>query len=245
MKFDRDSMLEIGQGFLTEEGLDGVRWPDTAIQRTYTGADGQVLLRRTVDFVEKLVATVPALETDNWTGLDYGAGFGRIASLVTRLGHPSRLTCADAWNKSLDLCRNSGLSNPMLLLDARLASNSLPLGAFDFVYAYSIFTHFPEDVFLLNFAAVMQSLRSSGVFVFTLREEKFLNFLDRNGKLKATDGPLPQDGFWFGNVQSKDYGDSVASDAWIEANLAGQGILKRLGSTTSEPFQCIYAISKP
>ncbi len=243
-KFDFDELLNEGRKIASLSGRDGVVWPSSLIQRAYTGADGEVLLTRTVEFIEKLIDAIPLIETGEWKALDYGAGFGRIASLINLFGSPIQLTCSDAWESSLQLFKASGMSNPTLLLDARLTQASLPKAEFDFAYAYSVFTHLPHDVFLNNLEQIMDSLKPKGVFVFTIREPNFIDFLRRSGKLSAVDVNLENDGFWFGNAQSGDYGDTVVTWAWLKDNVGRFGELTSLGIASSEPYQLIVSITK-
>lgn len=242
MKFNREAVFGLGKGLLTHEGLNGIRWPDPSSQKTYTGADGEVLLQRTIDFIEKLVFCAPIIETENWRGLDYGVGFGRIASLLSIFGSPNQLVCVDAWERSLSLAKSCGLENPAYLVDPLLCRTSLPPENFDFVYAYSIFTHLPRDVFLNNIERVVLSLRPGGVFVFTIREPKFLNFLQRNDKCKPVVDELTKSGYWFGNQQSECYGDTILDFSWVEKNLTRFGRIENMGVAKSEPFQLILAL---
>lgn len=240
--FDRDVLFRLGKGLLTHEGLNGIGWPDPSIQRAYTGADGEVLLQRTIDFVEKLIACAPIIECENWRGLDYGVGFGRIASILSNFGRPDQLTCVDAWEKSLSLAKSCGLKNPAYLVDSQLGKLSLQPNSFDFAYAYSIFTHLPKDVFLKNIEMIVSSLKPGGVFVFTVREPKFLEFLMRNNKYNPVVNDLLDSGYWFGNQQNESYGDTVFDIKWIESNLSCFGVIENIGIVKSEPFQLILAL---
>lgn len=242
MKFNKQLVFELSKGLLADDGMNGIRWPDHTIQRNYTGADGNALLQRTIDFIEVLVTCAPIIESDLWSGLDYGVGFGRIASVLSTFGSPSQLTCVDAWEKSLSLAKSVGLKNPAYVVDSCLSKTSLPHEKFDFAYAYSIFTHLPRELLLNNIQRVVQSLRPGGVFVFTIREPRFLNFLERNGKCKPAVDELAESGYWFGNQQSESYGDTILDFNWIEKNLARFGRIENMGVCQSEPFQLIVAL---
>jgi len=242
MKFDRDIVLSSGKTLFTPSGLNGVKWPSPEIQRAYTGADCDILLTRTVDFIEKLVSICPLIESESWRGLDFGVGFGRVASLLTLFGQPSQLTCVDAWEKSLDLARNCGLTNPSFVVEPIIQDSLFSSGTYDFVYAYSIFTHLPKDVFISNIEKLMLTLKPNGVLIFTVRELKFIEFLKRLNKYAPVVDQLETVGYWFGNAQSSHYGDTVVSTEWIQENLKRFGILDRLGSISSEPFQCLMTL---
>src|SRR5690606_18328879 len=117
------------------------------------------------------------LAEGRWRGLDYGVGWGRIASLMTAFGAASQLDCADAWEKSLTLARECGLENRMILTPPILDEGSLPRDAYDFIYSYSILTHLPAPHIRNNVSRLVDSLKAGGKLVFTLREERFLRFL--------------------------------------------------------------------
>jgi SAM-dependent methyltransferase len=220
------------------------RWPVTQTQLNYTGASGPELLRRTVDFVEAMYQNVPALETEHWRGLDYGVGWGRIASVMAYFGDPQLLDCADAWQKSLDLAKSCGLQNAMKLVPAVLGPGDLPSSTYDFIYSYSIFTHLPDTHIINNLTALVDALKPGGALIFTLREPKFIEFLQRSNKLSPVDDRLAKDGYWFGNAQNKDYGDTIVSPEWIDRHLGGLGQIFALGVLKSEPFQALMKITK-
>lgn len=227
----------------TSSGND-VRWPEERMQLNYTGASGSELMRRTIDFVELLARNISTLASADLRGLDYGVGWGRIASLMGYFGSAISLDCADAWQKSLDLARQCGLRNEMKLVSAYLQAGEVPADTYDFIYSYSIFTHLPETHIVNNAAMLVDALKPGGKLVLTLRESKFIEFLQRSNKLKPVDDRLSSEGYWFGNAQSDDYGDSVVTSNWIEKNLGALGKVSLLGVAKSEPFQSIVVIEK-
>lgn len=222
----------------------GVRWPDERTQLNYTGASGAELMRRTVDFVELLSRTVSNLGTAGWRGLDYGVGWGRIASVIGFFGSAQSLDCADAWQKSLDLASECGLQNEMKLVSAFLRRDEVPDNTYDFIYSYSIFTHLPDTHIVNNVAILVDALKPGGKLVFTLREPKFIEFLQRSKKFITVDDRMSTDGYWFGNGQSDDYGDSVVTNEWITKNLGHLGNVSFRGVVSSEPFQPVIVITK-
>lgn len=239
------ALEEAGERLLDRtHGGAGIRWPDERIQLNYTGASNDVLMRRTIDFVLLLHGQLPSLGTGDWRGLDYGVGWGRIASLMTAFGDAAQLDCADAWEKSINLARDCGLKNRMIHTPPVLAPMSLANDSYDFVYSYSIMTHLPDTHIVNNVARLMDSLKAGGRLVFTLREERFLDFLKRSGKLDAVVDRLANDGYWFGNAQSDDYGDTVVTADWAHAYLGSLGSLESLGTLKSEPFQVVWTLTK-
>lgn len=221
-----------------------LHWPDERMQLNYTGAHGEELMRRTIDFVEFLQGHVPALYSGTWRGLDYGVGWGRIASVMSHFGPAENLDCADAWQKSLDLAGDCGLKNKLLLVSALLNENELSNEKYDFIYSYSIFTHLPPDHIVNNVRVLLSAIKPGGKLVFTVREPKFIEFLTRSGKLNPVVDRLAADGHWFGNAQSGDYGDTVVTSEWLQRHLGGLGVMSLLGVLKSEPFQSVVMITK-
>lgn len=239
------ALEELGMKLLQRSsGSEGPLWPDERTQLNYTGASNEVLMRRTIDFVELMHAQLPCLASGRWHGLDYGVGWGRIASLMTAFGDASQLDCADAWQKSLALARECGLKNRMIHTPAVLAPDSLASNSYDFVYSYSILTHLPAAHIINNVACLVESLKVGGKVVFTLREERFLGFLERSGKLNVVDDRLADEGYWFGNAQSDDYGDTVVTEEWVHTHLGRLGSIKALGVIGSEPFQAVWTLTR-
>ncbi|MGV8931093.1 MAG: class I SAM-dependent methyltransferase [Luteimonas sp.] len=238
--------LEVLGRSLLQRGSDDarLRWPDEKMQANYTGASGEVLLRRTVDFLQLLHKIVPCLGSSDWRGLDYGVGWGRLASLMTTFGDASNLDCADAWRKSLDLARSCGLQNQMIEVPAYLPADSFVPDRYDFIYSYSIFTHLPDTHIVNNLSRLIDALKPGGQLIFTLREPRFLEFLQRAGKYKPSEDRLEEAGYWFGNAQNADYGDTVVTEQWIQDNLGPLGALGTHGVMSTEPYQAIHSIQK-
>ena len=240
----RSDLEKLGGAFLST-GANGVSWPEERTQLNYTGASGAELMKRTIDFIEVVHNNVPALESGQWRGLDYGVGWGRIASVMGHFGGPEQLDCADAWPQSLELAQRCGLRNRMLKTPAVLGPGDLPAEEYDLIYSYSIFTHLPEFHFVNNFQHLYRSLKPGGRMLLTVREPKFIEFLKRSAKYSPVDDRLDSDGFWFGNAQSADYGDSVVTPAWIQRHLQSFGRVTSLGVAKSEPFQSILLVHRP
>lgn len=238
----KERLQEFGAGILSGSSSTGLQWPDQSLQLAYTGASGEVLLARTIDFLVLLKEIVPMISDAGVRGLDYGVGWGRIASMMRFFGGPRNLDCADAWQKSLDHARDCGLDNTMLLLPAKLGSDSVPRDTYDFIYSYSIFTHLPDEVVIDNMRQLVNALKPGGKLVFTHREPRFIQFLERSDKCRAVDDRLHTEGYWFGNAQSSEYGDTILGESWIRRHLGGLGRYASHGVLPSEPFQVVAEI---
>lgn len=237
-----DALMEVGNKLL--QSNKGLCWPEERIQKQYTGTSGERLLKQAVDFLRLLEQHTATLTTSSWRGLDYGVGWGRMASLMTHYGPPEQLDCVDAWSKSLELARSCGLRNRLKQVPAKLGFNDLGEQVYDFVYAYSIFTHLPESYIINNTKRIVASLKPGGIFLFTVREPKFIEFLVKNDKYVPHVDNLESKGYWFGNAQSADYGDTVVSEDWLHRELGTIGQLSRIGPMKHEATQVAILLTK-
>ena len=100
------------------------RWPSPDIQRKYVGLEGVEAVQRAMNFIDLLAedgAFTPA-----WKGVDYGCGFGRIASLMLIEGNASQLDLCDAWPQALTLLESGGFKNERRLVSEQLREGELP-----------------------------------------------------------------------------------------------------------------------
>lgn len=228
-----DGLEQLGRQLLT--ATDGLRWPPEPVQLQYTGTSGDKLLVQATNFLSLLAKHVDL--TGTWQGLDYGVGWGRMASLMTHYGTADQLDCVDAWAVSLDHARSCGLANRMSQVSPLVRPDELPRTGYDFAFAYSIFTHLPAAAMAHNVGVLLRALKPGGTLLFTVREPRFVDFLQRNNKFQTEIDTLAIGGYWFGNAQSDDYGDAIFAPEWLAANIGGLGRLERLGPMPHEPTQ--------
>jgi cyclopropane fatty-acyl-phospholipid synthase-like methyltransferase len=235
-----EDLEQLGQRLLV--ATEGLRWPEERLQLQYTGASGARSLSQAMDFINLLANHVPALRTGKWHGLDFGVGWGRLASLMTAYGPPEQLDCVDAWEISLERARACGLQNRMAQVPPVLSQGDLPGEGYDFIYAYSIFTHLSKINFAQNLRVLSDALKPGGVLLFTVREPAFLEFLQRINKCKPKEDAFESDGYWFGNAQSEYYGDTVVTSDWLARNIGPLGKLERLGKIPNEVTQIVMKL---
>src|SRR4051794_824854 len=100
---DPDPCLEArAEAMLARVGRDLPRWPDEALQKKYTGAAGVSLMQSTLRFIDVL-ERAGAFTPSDWHGLDYGCGWGRIASVLLTKGAPEQLDLCDAWPQTIEI----------------------------------------------------------------------------------------------------------------------------------------------
>jgi SAM-dependent methyltransferase len=113
-------------------------------QRHWTGSHGVDLLRQSEAFVRIAEATfgrVAGRPLENASMLDFGCGYGRLIRLMYFYSDPARIVGCDPWDRSLILCREAGLTCRLDQTDCLPESLPYPDASFDFVYAFSVFTH--------------------------------------------------------------------------------------------------------
>jgi hypothetical protein len=82
------------------------------VQRNWTGNCGIDLLKQTTSFVRAVsysFARLSGRSLDQASVLDFGCGYGRIARLFYYFTDEDRFCGVDPWDRSIELCRESGL----------------------------------------------------------------------------------------------------------------------------------------
>ena len=209
------------------------KWPAAEIQARYTGVSGLASMRSALRFVETLEAA--GALAPGWRGLDYGCGWGRIATVLLTRGEPAQLDLCDAWPQTLEILAQAGFPNRAFAVSEILAPGEIPAGAYDFIYAFSVFTHLRQDVFEENFAALLTGLKPGGRLYATVRHA---DYLPRAKATPEDHHALARDGFWYrptGN--SAFFGLALTERAWLEQLPVGS--LEYLGEV--DACQHLYA----
>lgn len=217
------------------------RWPSEELQARYTGASGVPLLKRAKNFIDVLAAE-GEFDSTIWRGLDFGVGWGRLASYMLNYGTPEQLDICDAWAHSLKLSKDGGLKNSAFLVGEQLSPSDIQSGAYDFIYAFSIFTHLSSKIFLPNIKTLMLALKPGGRLYLTVRHEDFFPSLERLvGKLDLSS--YAEEGFVHITYPQKEvYGETVVSPEFMRTHLSGLGKLVSLG--TPDILQHLYRITR-
>lgn len=215
-------------------------WPSEEIQIGYTATSGPAAVRRTQSFIDMLDehgAFIPG-----WKGLDYGAGWGRIASLLLAKGSPEHLDLVDAWDGAMRCLEAGGYRNRCWRVSEMLRLEEIPEKTYDFVYAFSVFTHLAPRAFWNNLGVLRESIRSPGTMYFTVRHLDFVHhkYPERVDEVSAA---LESEGFWFTPTQGDRgaetiFGAAVLSEESLRDNL---GPVEYLGQPLGQ-MQHLYAL---
>jgi SAM-dependent methyltransferase len=210
------------------------RWPAAALQKQYAGNHGPALMRSTLRLIE-------ALERDGalqpgWRGLDYGCGWGRVASVLRTKGSPEQLDLCDAWPNVIASLPAAGFGNRIFPVSEVLAEGEVAPATYDFVLAFSVFTHLGPDTFENNLRLLLGALKPEGRLYLTVRHA---DFLPRAKAGPADLAAFGRDGFWFRPSRpGAHFGVAVVRRDRLEALAPGS--LDYLGEI--DPCQHLYAL---
>lgn len=142
------------------------------VQRNWTGSHGVALLKQTTAFVRTLsynYTRVTGRRLDEATVLDFGCGYGRIARLLYYFTAEEKFFGVDPLDRSIQLCRESGLSTNFAVSD--YLPGSLPVGnmKFDLIYAFSVFTHLSRRAMTASLNTLRKYIADDGLLTITIR----------------------------------------------------------------------------
>lgn len=106
---------------------------------------------------------------DGMTVLDFGCGSGRIASHLSKKVQINSFVGVDVIAELLDYAKTICPPSYVFSLNHSL---KIPVedGKFDFVYAFSVFTHLLQTEIVLYSHDIFQKLKSGGLFLFSFLE---------------------------------------------------------------------------
>jgi SAM-dependent methyltransferase len=108
--------------------------------------------------------------------LDFGVGWGRIIRFFWRDVGESNLFGVDVDPDILDVCKETKVPGNFSKIQP-LGYLPFPDGYFDFVFAYSVFTHLAENTHLHWMNEIKRVLRPNGIFVGTIEPRRFIDFI--------------------------------------------------------------------
>jgi SAM-dependent methyltransferase len=156
-----------------------LRWlptmPSDDTQRLWTGAAGHVLLGQSIAFVRTLPGYLPHRDgrrSEDVTILDFGCGWGRLARLVCKFIRPSRLWGVDPWDISIDACKKHGVPGTFRMSSWIPRDLDVPEDL-ELVYAFSVFTHLPEEVAVTALRTLTRHMARGGRLLLSIRPVEY------------------------------------------------------------------------
>jgi SAM-dependent methyltransferase len=224
------------------------------VQNNWTGNNGIALLHQSVSFVRSAAFNYVSLTGKTLNGasiLDYGCGYGRLARLMYYFTDPDRLFGVDPWDQSIAECREAGMGANFRLSD--YLPKTLPVsGPFDFVYAFSVFTHTSPRATVAALRACRQYIADDGIMLITIRPVEYWSVGESAHGLTDASPMIEAHetlGFAFmpHNLPPIDgditYGNTSMTVAWIEANIPRWRVAA-VDHSLQDPYQ-IYVALRP
>jgi SAM-dependent methyltransferase len=145
--------------------------------------------------------------------LDFGIGWGRIIRFFLKDVDTGGLHGVDVRSDFIEICRLARL--PVQIIQTTPTGTlPYPKDFFDIVYAYSVFTHLPEDMQHLWLAEIARVLRPGGLFVATVQPPRFLHFC------RSIDEKAAAESGWLAALRNH-----VKSRTHLDEDLARDGII--------------------
>jgi len=220
------------------------------IQQKWTGASGEPLLQQSTAFVGFAAlnyATLTGRNVREARVLDFGCGYGRLLRLMPYFVEPENLYGCDAWANSLGHAREAQLLAQLSLSDVFPADLPFEGTTFDFIYAFSIFTHLSERAASAALGAFRKRISPDGLAIITIRPPEFWPFIGarRNADYSELAQAHRSVGFAFLNanpdVPDAAYGDVSMSEAYL-AEKFPEWQVARIGHDPIDPYQVLVCL---
>lgn len=233
-----------------ERTVDGVlfpSFPDAGLQLAFVGSSGEDALREAFLFyrASKDYAAKLGIPTDRTARvLDFGCGWGRIYRFFLRDLIISNLVGVDVDQDCVDLCRRCIPMGRFEKCDFMPPLASAADASFDWIYAYSVFSHLSEETASAWVNEFARILRPGGMLICTTLKgghisvweslmasggkhwEEALEAAGFSGRKFRSDfevGKFLYCGIGGGGVRSADYyGEAIISPAYVRRAWAPQ-----------------------
>lgn len=233
--------------------------PEDQVQINWTGSAGHVLMRQSVSFIELVVTAYHAYSGKSLSDarvLDFGCGWGRLIRLLYKYVPADNIYGVDPWDLSIDICKQSNINANLYVSDYLPRSLPTPDGVkFDFIMAFSVFTHLSEKATLTAISTLTDYLSEDGLLAITIRPEEYWAFhLKAHPDLNKSDvkklmATHHEKGFAF-TPHERDaiegditYGDTSMTVEYIENNFKGLSVVGKEWSEV-DPFQQVIFLKK-
>lgn len=174
----------------TVDGLEFPGFPDEALQAQFVGSSNEAALREGFEFYRLVkgysVALGRPFDKKATRLLDFGCGWGRYLRIFKKDISEENLFGVDVDPTILNQCRINNVPGEFCRI---FPSGKLPYpdSFFDFVIAYSVFTHLPEHVHIHWAHEIARVAKPGCIFVLTLESTRFLDFVEKLGRSKPAE----------------------------------------------------------
>jgi SAM-dependent methyltransferase len=175
----------IRERYVNPGALEGLLpgFPDEAVQVRFTGNAGELMLWQAFNayrLIRGLAADHGRPAAAAEAVLDFGCGWGRIIRFFHKDLAASRLWGVDVNPEMIELCRRHDRWSRFQTVPAE-GPTAFADETYDLVWAFSVFSHFAEDVHARWLDEIRRILRPGGLLIATTRRRDFIeqSVLDR------------------------------------------------------------------
>jgi len=177
-----DAWLDLLIKSISVRNIDNIEFPGFPppdLQVQFVGSDYEQTLREASVFYTFVKSQAQSLETPlrrNSRFLDFGCGWGRFLRFFWKDINENMLFGCDVNSVILDVCRETHVPGNLALISPE---GRLPYRDkyFDFVIAYSVFTHLPERMNLHWIREIARVSKPGCIFCLTLEPRRFIDFI--------------------------------------------------------------------
>jgi len=158
------------------------RMASKEVQNNWTGSNGEILLKQSLNFVRSVRTQYEALTGNPLSTariLDYGCGYGRLLRLMMKYADKNKLHGCDPWDESIKICQEDGIDCNLKITNYLPQTLPYENGSLDLVYAFSVFTHTSLRATQSALDAIRPLLSHNGLLVITIRPIEYWNMDER------------------------------------------------------------------
>jgi ubiquinone/menaquinone biosynthesis C-methylase UbiE len=177
-----DAWLDLLIKSISVRNIDNIEFPGFPppdLQVQFVGSDYEQTLREASVFYTFVKSQAQSLEMRlrrNSRFLDFGCGWGRFLRFFWKDINENMLFGCDVNSVILDVCRETHVPGNLAHISPE---GRLPYRDkyFDFVIAYSVFTHLPERMNLHWIREIARVSKPGCIFCLTLEPRRFIDFI--------------------------------------------------------------------
>ncbi len=187
--YSDDKWLEVLKRSVSEqviEGIDFPGFPPDEIQTVWVGVSGERGIEHSFPFyidIKNIHSSFNRTLGESSSVLDFGCGWGRHIRYFLKDLPFTNLFGVDPHPGIITFCRKM-VQYPNFLLSDYMPKLDFPDEKFDLIYSFSVFSHLSEYAAQEWVNELFRILNPGGVLVFTVRDEFFINDLQRLSTLE-------------------------------------------------------------
>lgn len=156
------------------------KFPPDSVQSQFVGSANESAISEALEFYRLYKGYSAALGMpliyDHSKILDFGCGWGRFLRFFWRDVIPGNIHGVDIDPDILKFCRDADIQAELRAIIPR-GKLPYPDNYFSHIFAYSVFTHLPEDVHIHWLAELARVAQPGCIFICTTEPRRFLDFV--------------------------------------------------------------------